>query len=279
MNWPAPAKINLFLHVIGRRSDGYHLLQTAFQFLDYSDALSFRVTPHGEIRRTRELRHVDADSDLTLRAARLLKETAGVSQGVDVTVEKRIPVGSGLGGGSSDAATTLCALNELWQAGLSIDELADLGLKLGADVPLFIRGRAAIAEGIGERLTPVELPEPWYVVVVPPIQVPTAEVFAAFARARGLTPYTLPRTIRDLHGGAGRNDLEAVVRKRYSEVEQAFHYLAPHGRTRMTGSGGAVFLDVVDAEQGRSILARLPVGFTGFVARGMNRHPLLREAG
>jgi 4-diphosphocytidyl-2-C-methyl-D-erythritol kinase len=279
MHWPAPAKINLFLHVIGRRSDGYHLLQTAFQFLDYSDALSFRVTPHGEIRRTRELRHVDAAADLTLRAARLLKKTAGVSRGVDVTIEKRIPVGSGLGGGSSDAATTLCALNELWQTGLSTDELADLGLKLGADVPVFVRGRAAFAEGVGERLTPIELPEPWYVVLVPPIQVPTAEVFAAFARARGLTPYTPPRTIRDLHGGSGRNDLEAVVRGRYPEVEQAFSYLARHGRTRMTGSGGAAFLEVADAEQGRSILASAPAGGTGFVTRGMNRHPLLRETG
>jgi 4-diphosphocytidyl-2-C-methyl-D-erythritol kinase len=273
--WPAPAKINLFLHVVGRRADGYHLLQTAFQFLDYGDELRFRVTDDGCIARSATLPDVSEEADLTLRAARLLKEAMGCANGVEITLTKRLPVGAGLGGGSSDAATTLIALNELWSLRLPVAQLVTLGLKLGADVPVFVHGHAAWAEGVGDALTPIDPPESWYVVVVPPVPVSTAEVFTQFARERGLTPYTPPRTIRDLREGFGQNDLEPVVRRRYPEVEQAFRWLAAYGQPRMTGSGGCVFLDMKDAERGKLILTKLPQGFAGFVARGMNRHPLL----
>jgi 4-diphosphocytidyl-2-C-methyl-D-erythritol kinase len=285
--WPAPAKINLFLHIVGRRADGYHLLQTVFQFLDYGDELAFEVSDTGEIARTRDLPGVTAEADLTLRAARLLKQATGCAKGVRITLTKRLPTGAGLGGGSSDAATTLIALNELWQTGLSIPALAALGLELGADVPVFVHGHAAWAEGVGEVLSPVDPPEPWYVVVVPPVHVSTAEIFGDFSRNRGLTPYTPPRTIRDLRAGQpgndlARNDLERCVRKRYPEVERAFELLAlrepGEGQPRMTGSGACVFLDVADVDAGKRILNKLPQGFNGFVARGMNRHPLSRRA-
>lgn len=278
--WPAPAKLNLFLHVVGRRPDGYHLLQTVFQFLDFGDELAFKVTDEGSVRRTRDVPGVPEDIDLTVRAARLLKETSARAKGVEITLNKKLPAGGGLGGGSSDAATTLIALNQLWDLRLSRDELASIGIKLGADVPVFVRGRAAWAEGVGEVLNSLHLPEPWYLVIAPPVHVSTAEVFAQFARERQLTPYTSPRTIRDLRGGPTGNDLESLVRKRYPEVERAFDWLAAHGQPRMTGSGGCVFLEVSDAEHGKRILAERPDGFIGFVARGMNRHPLSeRDAG
>jgi 4-diphosphocytidyl-2-C-methyl-D-erythritol kinase len=275
--WPAPAKINLFLHVVGRRADSYHLLQTVFQFLDYGDELAFRITDDGRVTRISPLPGVSEEADLTLRAARLLKVTTGCAKGVEVTLTKRLPVGGGLGSGSSDAATTLIALNELWGLGLPVTDLASFGLKLGADVPVFVHGHAAWAEGVGEVLTPIHPPESWYVVVAPPVHVSTAEVFAEFSRERGLTPYTPPRTIRDLRAGLGQNDLESVVRGRYPEVERVFKWLASYGQPRMTGSGGCVFLDVADAERGKLILNKLPQGLTGFVARGMNFHPLSRR--
>jgi 4-diphosphocytidyl-2-C-methyl-D-erythritol kinase len=269
--WPAPAKLNLFLHVTGRRADGYHTLQTVFQFLDYADELTFLVTDDGRIARAAPVAGVSGEQDLTLRAARLLKESCGVTQGTRIHLTKRLPIGGGLGGGSSDAATTLLALNELWGARLSIPELAALGLKLGADVPVFIHGHAAWAEGIGEILTPIEPPEAWYLVMVPPVQVSTAQVFAA----PELTRYSPPLTIRDFHAGRGlRNDLEAVVRSRYPDVDSAMRLLAEFGAPRMSGSGGCVFLKVTDADRGRQILERIPKPFTGFVARGLNRHPL-----
>jgi 4-diphosphocytidyl-2-C-methyl-D-erythritol kinase len=270
--WPAPAKLNLFLHVTGRRADGYHTLQTVFQFLDYADELTFQVTDDGRVTRSAPVAGVSEEQDLTLRAARLLKDLRGVTQGVRIQLTKRLPVGGGLGGGSSDAATTLLALNQLWGTHLSIPELAALGLKLGADVPVFIHGHAAWAEGIGEVLTPLEPEAAWYLVVVPPVQVSTAQVFAA----PELTRYSPPLTIRDFHEGRGlRNDLEPVVRSRYPEVDRAMRLLAGFGAPRMSGSGGCVFLKVTDADRGRQILERIPKPFTGFVARGLNRHPLL----
>jgi len=274
--WPAPAKLNLFLHVTGRRADGYHTLQTVFQFLDYADELTFLVTDDGRIARAAPVAGVSEEQDLTLRAARLLQESRGVTQGAHIHLTKRLPVGGGLGGGSSDAATTLLALNQLWGTHLSIPELAALGLKLGADVPVFIHGHAAWAEGIGEILTPVEPEAAWYLVVVPPVQVSTAQVFAA----PELTRYSPPLTIRDFHEGRGlRNDLEPVVRSRYPEVDRAMRLLAGFGEPRMSGSGGCVFLKVTDADRGRQILERIPKPFTGFVARGLNRHPLLDKRG
>ncbi len=269
-NWPAPAKLNLFLHVVGRRADGYHLLQTVFQFLDYADTLRFEVTGDSRIRRATDLPGVPEDADLTVRAARLLQQAAGISRGAIIYLEKRIPAGGGLGGGSSDAATTLLALNELWGAGLARARLAELALRLGADVPVFVHGHAAWAEGVGEVLTPVDLPEPWYVVLAPPVQVATASVF----QDPRLTGHTPAITIRDFFAGRGHNDLEAVVRRAYPPVDRALAWLSQYGRARMTGSGACVFLEVADQAAGMAVLSQAPAPLTGFVARGMNRHPL-----
>ena len=270
--WPAPAKLNLFLHVTGRRADGYHTLQTVFQFLDYGDELKFHVTDDGRITRVTALVDVAEDKDLSVRAARLLKEATRTSQGAQIHLTKRIPMGGGLGGGSSDAATTLLALNELWDTRLSTSELAALGLRLGADVPVFLHGQAAWAEGIGEILTPIELEQAWYLVVAPPVHVSTAQVFAD----PELTRYSAPLTIRDFREGRGRrNDLEPIVRNRYPEVDRAMRLLAEYGQACLSGSGGCVFVKTSDSEQGRRILERIPKPYTGFVARGLNRHPLL----
>jgi 4-diphosphocytidyl-2-C-methyl-D-erythritol kinase len=269
--WPAPAKLNLFLHVVGRRTDGYHLLQTVFQFLDFADELRFDVTGDGRIGRATPLPGVAEDADLTVRAARLLQQRTGTSRGVTIHLTKRIPAGGGLGGGSSDAATTLVALNRLWGLGLSPVELAVFGLELGSDVPVFVRGQAAWAEGVGEVLTPVDLPTPWYVVVAPPAHVATPGVFAD----PELTRNTPPITIRAFLAGQGHNDLESVVRRRYPEVDRTLRWLAGFGPARMTGSGACVFLPVASREEGERILSQAP--YTGFVARGLNRHPLYME--
>ncbi len=268
--WPAPAKLNLFLHVVGRRADGYHLLQTVFQFLDYADTLRFEVTDDARIVRATDLAGVPPERDLTVRAARLLQQHCATRHGAVIHLDKRIPSGGGLGGGSSDAATTLLALNALWGVGLPRTELAALGLALGADIPVFVHGHAAWAEGVGEVLTPIELPEPWYLVLAPPVHVATAGVFADAE----LTRHTPVITIRDFFAGHARNDLEPVVRRRYPEVGRALDWLGQFGRARMTGSGGCVFLAVPDEAAGRRILAQAPAPLTGFVARGLNRHPL-----
>lgn len=273
-SWPAPAKLNLFLHVTGRRADGYHLLQTVFQFLDYGDEIRFSVRADGRIMRTRPLVGVPEDRDLCVRAARALQQAAGVTLGADIELEKRLPQGGGLGGGSSDAATTLLALNELWRIHWDPPKLAELGLKLGADVPVFVRGSAAWAEGVGEVLVPVELPQPWYVVVVPPVLVSTAAVFAD----PELTRHSPAITIRDFYEGRVRNDLTPVVRRRYPEVDTALTWLGQFGDARMTGSGGCVFLPVADVHAGEMILKalarELPRPYSGFVARGLNAHPI-----
>jgi 4-diphosphocytidyl-2-C-methyl-D-erythritol kinase len=271
-SWPAPAKLNLFLHVIGRRADGYHLLQTVFQFLDYGDELAFEVTDDGAVTRAVQLAGVGEDADLTVRAARLLQAAAGVRRGARIHLTKRLPMGGGLGGGSSDAATTLIALNELWETRLPREDLAHLGLTLGADVPVFVRGQAAWGEGVGEQLTPIELPQPWYLVLVPPVQVSTAEVFAD----PKLTRDTPAITIRDFLAGRGRNDLEPAVSRRYPEVARALSWLRQFGDARMTGSGGCVFLAVGDEAAARRLLERVEPPVTGFVARGLNRHPIYR---
>ena len=273
--WPAPAKLNLFLHVVGCRPDGYHLLQTVFQFLDYGDELSFEITDDGRIARATELAGVPEETDLSVRAARLLQAHARAKRVAVIHLKKRIPAGGGLGGGSSDAATTLIALNELWGLGLQREELAALGLELGADVPVFIHGRAAWAEGVGEILTPVEPTERWYLVLVPPAQVSTAAVFAD----PELTRHTPPITIRAFLEGRGGNDLEPVVRRRYPEVDRALRWLSQYGTARMTGSGACVFLPVADRAEGEQILAQRPQAFGGFTARGVNRHPLSEVRG
>ena len=271
--WPAPAKLNLFLHVTGRRPDGYHTLQTVFQFLDLADELRIEVTADGDIRRARPLAGVAEEQDLCVRAARLLQAESACRQGANIHLHKRIPQGGGLGGGSSDAATTLLALNHLWDLGLPRAKLATLGLRLGADVPVFVWGQAAWAEGVGEELTPMALPECWYVVVDPGARVSTAEVFAH----PDLTRHSRPLTIRDFHAGrASGNDLEAVVRRLHPAVDAALEWSSGHGPARMTGSGACVFLPVADRQAGEAILARCPPAFTGIVARGMNTHPINR---
>ncbi|MFQ6023186.1 MAG: 4-(cytidine 5'-diphospho)-2-C-methyl-D-erythritol kinase [Acidiferrobacterales bacterium] len=268
--WPAPAKLNLFLHVTGRRDDGYHLLQTVFQFLDFADELRFRVTDDGAITRAMPLPRVAEETDITLRAARLLKTVSGTDKGVEIHLNKRIPLGGGLGGGSSDAATTLLALNHLWGVDLQRTQLIELGLQLGADVPVFIGGRAAWAEGVGEVLMPIEPEEVWYVVLVPPVQVSTAQVF----RDLGLAGFSPPITISDFQAGRVRNDLEHAVRERYPEVDKTLQWLARFGQPRMTGSGACVYLPVKDEPEGRWILGQHPQSLSGFVARGVNIHPL-----
>ena len=275
-SWPAPAKLNLFLHITGRRTDGYHTLQTIFQFLDLGDVLRFEVTPDAHISRATPLPGVPEERDLTIRAARLLRETAGVTAGAVIHLEKHIPLGGGLGGGSSDAATTLLALNHLWGCGLRLEALAALGIRLGADVPVFVHGHAAWAEGVGEILLPADPAEVWYVVLAPRVSVSTAEVFAGFDNNPDLTPVSPPITIRDFHAGRTRNDLEPVIRRLIPDVDNALTWLRNFGDARMTGSGACVFLPVVSAQRGYEILARRPdsVPAQGFVTRGRNVHPV-----
>jgi 4-diphosphocytidyl-2-C-methyl-D-erythritol kinase len=269
--WPAPAKINLFLHVVGRRADGYHLLQTVFRFLDHGDELRFAPRDDGAIVLATPLPGVPVESDLTVRAARLLRERAGISAGVTISLEKRLPMGGGLGGGSSDAATTLVALNRLWNCGLPEGELQHLGLALGADVPVFVHGRACFAEGVGERFADVSLPPAWYLVTVPEAAVPTAEIFRAADLCRA-TPSIRPA---DWRPGMGGNDLEPVARRLYPEVGRHLDWLRARGPARMSGSGACCFAEFASEGEARAALVALPEGMRGFVARGLDTHPIL----
>ena len=268
--WPAPAKLNLMLRVVGRRPDGYHLLQTVFQFLDRCDWLWFDLRDDGAIAREGEVSGVPADADLAVRAARLLREITDIGRGATIRIAKRLPMGGGLGGGSSDAAIALVALNHYWRTGLTLAELAGLGLRLGADVPVFVRGRAAWAEGIGEQLTPVDLDEPWFVVLTPSCHVATGAVFGDPELTRD-SPLI---TIADFLMGAGGNDCAAVVYRRHPEVAAAAAWLARHGQGRLTGTGACVFAAFPDPDSAGRVLDQLPPGWTGFVARGRNRSPL-----
>lgn len=269
--WPAPAKLNLFLHITGRRADGYHLLQTLFQFLDYGDLLDFVVRDDAKITRPRGSQHVTEADDIVVRAAYLLQEHTKCSQGVAIHLHKRLPEGGGLGGGSSDAATTLVALNSLWNTGLSPQELSQLGLELGADVPLFIMGKAAWAEGIGEVLTPVELPERWYLVIQPSCKILTREIY----QAPELTRNSAAITIAGFYAGPTRNDFEPLVRKRYPAVAEALDWLGQRAPARLTGSGACVFANFDQESAARRALDDLPKGWRGFIARGRNRSTLL----
>ena len=272
--WPAPAKLNLFLHVTGRRADGYHELQTVFQFLDHGDRLWFDINTEKGISLSGGVPGLQPGEDLVERAARCLADTAGIEPAVHIQIEKCLPAGGGLGGGSSDAATTLVALNHLWQLGRSVDQLAELGLSLGADVPVFVRGMAAWAEGVGEQLTPMPtLDQPWYLVVNPQVSVSTAAVFSD----PGLTRNGLSLKIPAFLSGAGVNHLEPVVVKRYPEVGKALEWLSKHQPARMTGSGGCLFARCEDQQQAEAILGELPAPWTGFVAQGRNRSPLLEK--
>ena len=273
--WPAPAKLNLFLHVVGRRADGYHLLQTAFRLIDLTDTLAFAPREDGTVRLAAPLAGVPEESDLTVRAARALQAETGCTEGATITIEKRIPIGGGLGGGSSDAATTLIALNELWRIGASRTDLARIGLALGADVPFFLFGRNAFGEGAGEVLTGLDLPPAWYVVVTPQVTVSTREIFAAPALTRDTKPLKLTAFFARVgHTDPGRNDLEPVVRARFPEVAQALDWLRAFGDARMSGSGSSVFAACAGEVEARSVAAKVPREWRAWAVRGLDRHPL-----
>jgi 4-diphosphocytidyl-2-C-methyl-D-erythritol kinase len=267
--WPAPGKLNLFLHVVGRRTDGYHELQTAFQFIDLQDSIRFFARPRGVLERLGDVPGVPPAEDLAVRAAQLLAQGAQLP-GVAIRIQKKLPLGGGVGGGSSDAATTLVALNELWGLGRSIDELAALGLQLGADVPVFVRGRAAFAEGVGEVLTPLDLPEPCYVLLRPDASVSTAEIF----KAPDLTRDSPVLKIAGFLTSGGRNDLEPVVRSRFPAVAAALDWLGCHAPARLTGTGACVFAAMPDEASARAVIAKVPKEWQGWVTRGLNRSPL-----
>ncbi|WP_438970624.1 4-(cytidine 5'-diphospho)-2-C-methyl-D-erythritol kinase [Methylophaga sp.] len=273
-SWPAPAKLNLFLHITGRRENGYHELQTAFQFLDYGDSLEFEITPSSELRLRDSMSGVNDDDNLILRAANLLQKHTGTNQGAIIAVTKRLPMGGGLGGGSSNAATTLVALNALWQCGLETPELAHLGLQLGADVPVFVAGKAAWAEGVGERFTPITPEEPWFAVIKPDCHVSTAEIFSSPELTRDCEPITISRFL----SGEGRNVCEDVVKKHYPAVAKALNWLAHYATPRMTGTGACVFAEFDDQRQAQQVVNDLPTNWHGFVAKGINRSPLAAKA-
>lgn len=268
--WPAPAKLNLFLHITGRRPDGYHELQTAFQLLDFADSIEIEPTGDGAITRLGGPTGVPVDEDLAVRAARALKVATGSGRGARLKVHKRIPMGGGLGGGSSDAATVLVALNELWKTGLDLSRLASIGAELGADVPVFVSGRSAWAEGIGERLQPIELPERWFVVLDPGVAVATRDVF----QAPELTRNSALITIRGLFEAGTRNDCEPVVRARFPVVRDALDWLGRFAQARLTGTGSCVFAAFESAAAAERVAARVPDEWRGYVARGLNRSPL-----
>lgn len=272
--WPAPAKLNLFLRITGRRDDGYHLLQTVFRLLEWGDTIRLRVRDDGRIvRHGASVAGVAEADDLAVRAARLLQTTAKTRQGADIVVEKRIPAGGGFGGGSSDAATVLVALDRLWGTRLGTERLAALGLSLGADVPVFVRGRNAWAEGVGEALRPLELPPRWYVLADPGVHAPTAALFAA----PELTRDAAPATMADFVSGAPLgNAFEPVLRAREAAVEAAFAALSRIGTPRLTGSGSGCFVEFATRESAEQALAALPAGLTAWVAAGAARSPLHR---
>jgi len=275
--YPAPAKLNLFLHVLGRRSNGYHDLQTVFRLIDRADEIAITVRSDGVIRRTNVTPGVEPESDLCLRAARLLREAvtarlgpAAAMLGADIGLEKRLPIGGGLGGGSSDAATVILVLNRLWDLKLARPELMALGLTLGADVPLFLFGANALGEGVGERLTALELPPAWYLVLTPQVSVSTKEIFSSVALTRDTKPLKIPPFLP----GLGKNDLQPVATALYPEIAAHLKWLSQHGDARMTGSGACVFAEFGTEAEARAVEARLPGSMRGFVARGLDRHPL-----
>jgi 4-diphosphocytidyl-2-C-methyl-D-erythritol kinase len=272
-SWPAPAKLNLFLHITGRRPDGYHELQTVFQLIDLCDTVSVTVRDDRIIERAEGPAGVPAEADLVVRAARSLQAASGGALGATLRVRKRIPMGGGLGGGSSDAATTLLALNHLWKCGLGIEELARLGLPLGADVPVFVRGFSAWAEGVGERLTPLELPPRWYVIIHPGVGVSTRGVF----QSPELTRNSPLITIRAFFEAGGRNDCEPVVRARCPQVAAALDWLSRYAPARLTGTGSCIFASCASAIEAERIAARVPEEWTSFVARGLDISPAHRS--
>jgi 4-diphosphocytidyl-2-C-methyl-D-erythritol kinase len=284
-DYPAPAKLNLFLHVVGRRADGYHLLQSVFTLIDRCDRLRFRVRSDGAIRRVNDLPGVASRDDLSVKAARLLQEASGTALGADIEIDKAIPMGGGLGGGSSDAATTLIALDRLWKTGFEPEALAELAVELGADVPYFLFGRPAWAEGIGDRLREVKIAARWYAVLVPPVQVPTHDAFAAPELTRNTEALKMEDFSAQSQGSGFRgggllglhNDLEPVVTARFPAVREHLEWLAKKGEARMTGSGGCVFAGFDSREAAQGVIDDLPARMIGFVAQGLAHHPLLER--
>ena len=277
-HWPSPAKLNLFLYITGQRADGYHTLQTLFQFLDYGDTIDITPRSDGEIHLLTPVEGVAHEDNLIVRAARSLMKAASESNclpkgsGADISIDKRLPMGGGLGGGSSNAATVLVALNHLWQCGLSVDELAALGLTLGADVPVFVRGHAAFAEGVGEILTPVETEEKWYLVAHPGVSIPTPVIF----NDPDLPRNTPKRSIKTLLKCEFGNDCEVIARKRFREVDAALSWLLEYAPSRLTGTGACVFAEFDTESRARQVLEQAPEWLKGFVAKGVNLSPLHR---
>jgi 4-diphosphocytidyl-2-C-methyl-D-erythritol kinase len=272
--WSAPAKLNLMLHIVGRRQDGYHELQTVFQLIDLCDRLEITVRGDGAITRPTGPAGVPEDQDLVVRAARALQQVSGTGLGAEIAIRKRIPLGGGLGGGSSDAATTLLALNQMWKLGYTSEQIATFGAALGADVPIFVAGRSSWAEGIGEKLTPVSLgADSWYLIIFPGVAVPTAAVF----QAPELTRNSPPTTMRGFLETGGRNDCEAIVRARFPAVGEALDWLGRHAPARLTGTGSCVFAKFSRAADAERVAARVPDTWRAFVARGVDSSPLLDE--
>lgn len=269
----APAKLNLFLQVLGRRADGFHLLQTCYQFIDRCDRVTLALRRDGEVRRVHGATEVPPDEDLAVRAALALKKATGVREGCDIAIEKRIPQG-GLGGGSSDAAAVLVGLDRLWGLGLGREALARIGLTLGADVPVFVHGQAAFAEGVGELLTPVTLDEPWYLVLAPQVRVATAEMYQVAELTRDSSPIRLRALFAGLREGNLGNAFEKVVRARFPEVDEALRWLSRRAQARLTGSGGCVYAAFGSRSDAERVLAQRPAGWQGFVAKGLNRSPI-----
>ncbi|HKI64926.1 MAG TPA: 4-(cytidine 5'-diphospho)-2-C-methyl-D-erythritol kinase [Burkholderiales bacterium] len=276
--YPAPGKLNLLLHVLGRRDDGYHLLQTVFRLIDRCDRVGVRTRADGELRRVEPYPGVPEQDDLALRAALALKDYALARMGpaarplgADIALEKNLPIGGGLGGGSSDAATVLLVLNRLWDLNLPRSELISLGLRLGADVPLFVFGESALGEGVGERLTALVLQPAWYLVLVPQVAVSTKEIFSDAALTRDTKQLKIPPFL----SGQGSNDLEAVVTARYADVAAHLAWLRQHAAgARMTGSGACVFAEFSERDEAQVLQSQLPETMRGFVTRGLQRHPL-----
>lgn len=273
LHCPAPAKLNLFLHVTGRRADGYHLLQSAFQLINHCDSLDFVSRDDGVIRRTNHIAGVPEDSDLIVRAARLLQSNTGSSYGADLTLHKILPMGGGLGGGSSDAATTLMALNHLWQCGLSRQELMELGLQLGADVPFFLFGRNAFAEGVGEILQEIETQDCWYVVIEPGVQIPTPAIFSSKDLTRDTKPVKIA-AFSSASNGVWKNDLQTVAVTLFPQVDEVINWLKHFGDARMTGSGSCVFCAFFDENSANEVLKQVPDRWTSWKAQAMKQHPM-----
>lgn len=269
--WPAPAKLNLFLYITGRRPDGYHELQTLFQFLEHSDTLTITANDSGVINLSPAIEGVKTEDNLIYRAADALRRAAGSTAGADIHLDKILPMGGGLGGGSSDAATALVALNYLWQTNLSVDELAEIGLKLGADVPVFVRGFSAFAEGVGEELQPAEPEEKWYLVAKPDVSIATVDIFTH----PELTRDTEKRSLEALLAGVYENDCEKIVRRLHPKVDKALSWLLEYAPSRLTGTGACVFAEFSTHQEAIATLKNLPGWLQGFVAKGVNTSPLL----